>query len=186
MVVGHYFDGERDHIGAILRLRPNARRGALKKFLYSHFRPTVDEIIEDTYHDGPDRYCGVEAWYDEFRTYWDRFDRIPDAWEVIGNRIILYEVDGTHPTTLIKFRDMSILADAIHGMCDYRGSSVSVELWLYDVRSDVTHYFEPCVLDSQWITAESLMEQYGPDVSLSPRLPRTDKVFGFNLSLLEN
>lgn len=181
-------DGEKTHTQAILAQRGNARRGNLKRGgLFSIFKPTVEELFEAEEPSTPEwplRENDVEFMWEEFQEYWMRVRRNPDAWEVIGNRIVLFEVDGTHQTTLQKMQEYCNLADALYGV-QIRGDVIQLELLRYDVASDTTMFWNAQALISLLNTLEyELIPKYG-DQPLVGRLPCTWHARGLDLSILD-
>lgn len=179
-------DGEKTHTQAILAQRGDAHRGNLKRGgLFSIFKPTVEELFAAEVpadDDGPRMNC-VEAAWEEFQEYWMRVRRNPDAWEVIGNRIVLFEVDGTHQTTLQKMQEYCNLADALYGVL-LRDQPIELEVLRYDVASDTTMFWNVCDLVGLLNTLEyELIPKYG-DQPLVGRLPCTWHARGLNLSIL--
>lgn len=161
---------EGQHIERLHAMRPSAlRKGGFSTAVRKRYTPPIEdalwhfeqtedyfELLEANGGDVPNGLCvGLPWWHDEF--FANMPPRIvPDAYELFDDCLVVYEVDGTHRTQLSKMINLANWAEAILGLGKLqlqRGSPprrFMVHLWIYDVRSDVTRWFDAMDLSNAW------------------------------------
>lgn len=130
------------HVRRLLASRPQARRGQFRQALRAAVLartglPDPEELDDCT----PE-----QAWEEDWGAVLADFTRLPDAWELTEQGLILYEVDCTHRTKMDKFADVVVLADTL-----YR--TLNVALHVYNTAADQTRWWSTHALISYLVDA---------------------------------
>ena len=110
----------------------------------------------------------------------DILRRRPDSYEFVDDHVIWYELDGTHPTDSDKFADIAWAADLL---IDHK---VWLHLWVYDVQSHQTIFFDCHDLAREASTVELMLGAGMIDAKdrFPVRLPATSRHPGMDITML--